>query len=231
MLRVALALSLLGFFTTYFYKVERQHIHNNLACTFILQPTEQIKQNRLTKLKGMLPLQFPMARFEYIEKKIVSSSETTVLNQCEQHQDSEFQNSIFYSYRQQLYPIYIGSSQIFDSLLLAQKKEAIILNQLKEFKSILEHENESFSKFIQDCLRIKELVAQTELLGHHLRIDPNKKLLAGTPPKESVAARMKKNVTRQIAFAKRHLHDNEKMFRAKWKKFFDFSTEGQLCAR
>ncbi len=101
-----------------------------------------------------------------------------------------------------------------------------MLSQLGKFKQIVLQEKDNFTAFSSDCTMVQELSEQVKLLEKHLKIVQQPRQPSNA---KTAIFRMHKNASRQLDFARKHFQTNEKLFLSKWKRFFEFESEKNLC--
>lgn len=231
MIRVIILIVISLVMFTYFLKIENEYIQNYLACTLL---TNQGKQNAsawIDKVKYRMPKTFPEARFEHLKKKILPQNTTPEPISCSVEKNRSFQNSILHTWRANLYPAFPDTISTLDLISVSQYFDRVALHQAGGFKKVIQQDLESFDRFEQDCARIKVIDEQIKLLEKHLKIDKNHREPSLVKSKFATVNRLSHNIAKQLAFARRHLANNEKIFSHKWKMFFDFESETTLCPR
>jgi hypothetical protein len=225
-IRVSAILIILILSTAYFLKVENSYVRNNLVCEFSSPSIEKISFNYQNKFKRLLPNDFPARRLEYLSAKILIKPDPSLFLSCNYQEKKNYENALFYELRSQIYPIFPDSMDTLDWIAVSHRKEGMMLNQLGKYKQVVLQEKDNFSAFSTDCSMVQELSNQVKLLEKYLKIEqePRKPSSAKT-----AIPRMYKNVARQLDFARKHFQSNEKLFSAKWKRFFEFESEKTLC--
>lgn len=218
----------------YFLKVEYGSIRNDLICKFSAPSMEKIYEIYHVKFKGLLPKNFPAARFKYLSDTILTRPDSHPPLICNAKENLNYKKSPLYPYRSQLYPVFTDSLDTLNWIAVSHRKESLMLNQLAKFKQIVLQEKTSFESFSSDCAVIREISDQIGLLEKHLKIDQQKRQPSQTPKLSqekgpSTLVRLNKSISRQLDFAKKHLKSNEKLFVSKWKRYLEFESEKPLC--
>lgn len=195
---------------------------------------EKIYEIYHVKFKELLPKNFPVARFKYLREAILTRPDSHSPLICDAKENLNYKKSPLYPYRSQLYPVFPDSLDTLNWIAVSHKKESLMLNQLKKFKQIVLQEKTIFENFSSDCAVIREISDQIKLLEKHLKIDQPKRLPTQSTKLSQqngpgALVRLSKSISRQLDFAKNHLHSNEKLFLAKWKRYLEFESEKTLC--
>jgi hypothetical protein len=216
---------------SYFLKLEHDYIHNYLFCQFGPHDNRLTADHHIKKMRASMPSHFPANRFDHLAKKHLPNSTSTSERPCNQTEQTDYENTVLYSLRPYLYPLFPNLSETFNLISKSLYHERITLHGIAIFKQVLNSERESFDRFVQDCSRIQEISDQIKLLEKHLKIDKYarepSRVLAG----KNAELRMNRSIRKQLNFAKKHLSTNEKLFIHKWKIYLEFESEQPLCPR
>lgn len=234
MIRIGIFLFFSTIGVLFFLQLEHSSIQNDLICTFSAPSVKKINEKYQVKFSQFLPKNFPLARFRHLSDSVLSPPEDHRHAVCNITENLKYKSAFLYNYRSQIYPLFTDSLETLKWIAVSQHKESIMLNQLIKFKQILIQEKASFDKFSSDCAVIKEISDQIKLLEKHLKIHQQKRRPAHAvilSPEETPAtlAKLKKNISRQLDYARKHLLSNEKIFQVKWQRFLKYEPEKKLC--
>jgi hypothetical protein len=220
------ALFIAGYFS---FTSESEEISNSLVCLYSVPNVADLTTSYLENFKTGLPKRFPIGRFEFLVQDVRSAKLTAPAKSCQYQKHLKYQNSLLHNTRMSLHPLYPNAGRTLMWISVAQKNTARAIQALSKLKMDLIWENQRFESFSQDCERVKSFVDQIHLLESHLKISKERRKPAAAKRKEQTEQHMNRNISRQIGFARKHLSANEKLFKSKWKIYFEYDQEKRLC--
>lgn len=228
-----LVLLLFIIFLGIFFLFERQEnfINNSLICIYSEPDTNTIINNSLQKLMTLLPSYYPKDRLQILvnETGVLVNFSTTKFK-CDKNQDTQFKHSPFYDNQMSFYPIVPSTNSTMNQIMDYHHDHRVALKEMANLKKILKLEAENFASFTDDCNRIKSFIEQVQLMQMHLKIEKKQRQPTTASPQQLRELHMKKNITRQLNYARSHLDKNLNLFRTKWKIYLNFNKDNSLCS-